>query len=149
MKPGHLAVEKLCQRIVATIPDAVVFADGEGRIQLWNAGAESIFGYSADEAIGQTLDIIIPGKLRKRHWDGYRRVMETGASRYGVELLKVPAIRKGGERLSVEFSIALVPDAAGRPAGVAAILRDVIERWNHERELHERIRQLETRETTA
>lgn len=121
--------EELCRRIVEGAADAIIFADREGVIHLWNAGAEAIFGYRAEEALGQALDLIIPPSLRERHWEGYRKVMATGASRYGRRLLSVPALRKDGERISLEFSILLLKDPGGEVSGAVAILRDVTERW--------------------
>ncbi len=135
--------EWLCRRIVAEAPDAIIFADREGTIRLWNAGAEAIFGYRADEVVGQTLDLIIPEKQRARHWEGYRTVMATGVTRYGRELLRVPALRKDRTRISVEFSILLPRDAAGEILGAAAILRDVTERWEQDRALRQRLAALE------
>ena len=138
------AQERLCREIVESTPDAIIFADGEGVIRLWNGGAEAMFGYSAAEAVGQTLDLIIPEQLRPRPWEGYRRVMATGVTRYGArELLSVPAVRKDGERVSLEFSIAMLRDAAGNIAGVAAIRRDVSARWQEEWELRWRLAALE------
>jgi PAS domain S-box-containing protein len=92
-----------------------------------------MFGYSADEALGQSLDLIIPERLRVRHWDGYRQVMDTGVTRYGERLLAVPAMRKDGQRISIEFSIALLKDEHGEVAGAAAVVRDVTARWEAER----------------
>jgi PAS domain S-box-containing protein len=125
----------LCERIVETSGDAVVFADCDGVIRLWNRRAETIFGYSRSEAIGRTLDLIIPEKLRARHWDGYRRVMETGVTRYGDEVLAVPATCKDGSRRSIEFTVALVRDDAESLIGIAAVLRDVTARFEKERRL--------------
>ena len=133
----------LCERIVDVSGDAVVFADRDGVIRLWNRGAEDIFGYSSAEAIGRTLDLIIPEKLRERHWEGYRRVMETGVTRYGREVLAVPAVRKDGSRRSIEFTVALVRDDGGNLVGIAAILRDVTARFEEERHLRARLRELE------
>jgi len=135
--------EWLCSQIVHGTQDAIIFADHEGLIVLWNSGAERIFGYSAPEALGQTLDLIIPEKLRARHWDGYRKVMATGLTRYGQELLAVPATRKNGSRISIEFSIALLRSPAGELLGSAAIIRDVTARWEKEKELKDRLRALE------
>jgi PAS domain S-box-containing protein len=135
--------EWLCRRIVEGAPDAIIFADRDGTIRLWNAGAEAMFGYRSDEAIGKSLDLIIPEKQRVPHWEGYRRVMETGVTRYGRELLKVPAMRKDGTRISLEFSIVLLRDAAGAILGAVAILRDVTERWERERALRQRLASLE------
>jgi len=102
----------------------VLFADRGGIIQLWNASAESTFGYTADEAVGQSLDLIIPEHLRRRHWDGYRRVMTTGETLYAKRLLSVPAKRKDGRRISLEFSVAVVGGSDGEVEGVGAIIGD-------------------------
>jgi PAS domain S-box-containing protein len=130
----------LCERIIDASGDAVVFADRDGVIRLWNRGAERIFGYSRTEAIGRTLDLIIPEKLRGRHWDGYRRVMETGVTRYGDEVLAVPATHKDGSRRSIEFTVALVRDDGYDLIGIAAVMRDVTARFEKERRVHERPR---------
>ena len=116
--------------LFAASADAVVATDREGIIRRWNPGAERIFGHRADEAIGQSLDLIIPERLRAAHWQGWRRVMETGESRYGHgDLLSVPGIRKDGQRISVEFTIVPLKDEAGRIAGLAAVMRDVTKRF--------------------
>ena len=132
-------------RLFWHIREAVVVGDADtGRIVLWNAAAEALFGYAAAEAVGQTLDLIIPENLRGRHWEGFRTVMATGVTRYGArELLSVPAVRKDGTRVSVEFSIALVRDDAGGITGVAAVMRDVTVRWQQDRELRLRLAELE------
>jgi PAS domain S-box-containing protein len=126
--------------IVRNAADAIVYADAEGTIGFWNASAERIFGYTAGEAIGQSLDLIIPEKLRGRHWDGFRHVMQTGKSRYGAgDMLAVPAQRKDGTRLSVEFTIVPMHDESGRMVGMAAILRDVTQRFNEMKALREQL----------
>lgn len=135
----------LYRRIVEEAQDAIIFADRDGVIRLWNSGAEALFGYRAPEALGQTLDLIIPRGLRARHWQGYRRVMATGVTRYGRELLAVPAVRKDGSRVSLEFSIALLRDEQGQLLGAAAILRDVTARWQQEKALKERLAELEAK----
>lgn len=140
-----LSPEWLCSRIVEGIGDAVMFSDRQGIIRFWNAAAERIFGYSVEEALGQSLDLIIPKNLRGRHWEGYYRVMESGSSRYSVDLLSAPALRKDGSRISTEFSMALIRDDNGAMLGVAATIRDVSARWQREKELKERIRSLEAR----
>ena len=137
------AREWVYQQIVDTSPDAIIFADRDGNIRLWNSGAEAMFGYTADEAMGQSLDLIIPDKLRGRHWDGYREVMATGVTRYGRELLAVPGIRKDGSRISLEFSISLLRGSTGEVLGAVAILRDVTARWGQEKALKERLAALE------
>jgi PAS domain S-box-containing protein len=133
----------LCRRIVESSPDAIVFSDQDGVIRLWNAGAEALFGYSAQEAVGESLDIIVPDKMRERHWEGYFRVMKTGTTKYGKDLLAVPGIRKDGSRVSLEFSVSLIRDEDGVLLGISAMLRDVTVRWKKEREMKERIAALE------
>jgi PAS domain S-box-containing protein len=122
--------------IVTFTPDAILAADTSGVIRLWNHGAERIFSVSAGEAIGQSLDLIIPENLRQRHWEGWAKVMTSGVSRYGEdELLRVPAIRGDGQRFSAEFSIIMLKDSTGEVTGVATILRDVSEQWEKTKEL--------------
>jgi PAS domain S-box-containing protein len=126
--------------VLATSSDAIVAADKEGIIRFWNPGAERIFGYASADAIGQSLDIIIPERLRKRHWDGYRQVMETGESRYDRgDILAVPGIRKDGAGLSIEFTIMPLRDDADRMIGLAAIMRDVTKRFEEMRALKQRL----------
>jgi PAS domain S-box-containing protein len=139
----------LFRRIVEETPEAVIFADRHGAIRLWNRGAETMFGYSADEALGQSLDLIVPERFRARHWEGYRQVMATGVTSYGQRLLAVPAMRKDGQRISIEFSIALLKDERGEVAGAAAIVRDVTARWQTERELRGRLAALEAQPATS
>lgn len=135
----------MCQRIVDETQDAIIVADRDGVIRLWNAGAELIFGHRADDALGQTLDLIIPERLRERHWGGFHKAMVGGSTRYGRELLAVPGVRKDGTRVSLEFSIVLLRDTDDRLVAVGAILRDVTERWNEQKKLKERLAALETR----
>lgn len=126
--------------ILAASADAVVASDSEGIIRIWNPGAERIFGYAASEAVGQSLDIITPERLRKRHWDGYRRTMATGESRYGEgALLSVPAIRKDGQQISVEFTLVPLKDEQGAMTGVVAVMRDVTARFTELKALRERL----------
>lgn len=131
--------------IVENARDAVIYSDREGLIQLWNIGAERMFGFSKLEAMGRSLDLIIPESLRKRHWEGYRKVMAEGRSRYESDLLAVPALRKDGGRISVEFTLVPIQDEHGRLEGIAAILRDVTERWDRDKALRHRLAELEAR----
>ena len=111
-------------RLVSGMSDAIVYADAEGVIRLWNRGATRIFGFAEGEAIGRSLDIIIPKSLRERHWQGFRATMRTGESRYGDgQVLSVPAVRKDGARISVEFTIVPFTDNSGQMIGIAAIMR--------------------------
>jgi PAS domain S-box-containing protein len=133
----------LCRRLVAESRDAIIFADKDGLIRLWNAGAEAMFGYRAAEMEGQSLDRIIPEALRARHNEGFRRALAAGESRYAADLLAVPGLKQDGSRLSLEFTITLIKDGAGEVLGAAAILRDVSIRWQREREMKKRLAELE------
>lgn len=130
-------------RIVQNAADAIIVADASGKITLWNAGAERLFGFSAAEALGRTLDLIIPEAQRKRHWEGYQHVMRTGVTKYGTQLLRVPALRKDGRRFSIAFTVGLLKDSAGAVEGIFAILRDDTERWETEKALRKRVAELE------
>jgi PAS domain S-box-containing protein len=124
------------ERLAADCPDAVIYADAAGRIRFWNRSATRIFGYEAIEALGQTLDLIVPENLRARHWEGYGRVMAGGESRYGEgDVLAVPAMRKNGQRISIEFTVLPVRDDAGALLGIAAFLRDATARFEELRAL--------------
>ena len=140
---AKLDIAKLSTEILALAPDAILFADREGIIRLWNKGAERIFGSTAEEAIGQSLDLIIPEKLRQRHWDGFHKTMATGETRYGTDMLAVPAMHSDGSRISTEFTIVLLRDGNGEPFGVAAVLRDISAQRKKEMALHDRIAELE------
>jgi PAS domain S-box-containing protein len=136
-------MERYLLQTVKESPDAILIADREGIIRYWNAGAERILGFSAAEAVGQPLDLIIPDNLRKRHGDGYERVMGSGVTKYETGLLSAPGIRKDGSRVSLEFSMVLLHDERGAMAGCASIMRDVTARWLKEKELKERLAALE------
>lgn len=123
-------LDRFSRALVENSPDAILYTGSDGLIAYWNAGAERIFGFSADEAIGQSLDLIIPENLRKRHWDGFQKTMQTGQTRYGAgDLLSVPALRKDGSRISVEFSIVPFFDNRSQIVGMAAVLRDVTKQF--------------------
>jgi PAS domain S-box-containing protein len=137
--PDHLA-----QTILSTESDAILVADRQGIIRFWNAGAVRIFGFASVEAIGKSLDLIIPETLRARHWEGYRRVMMSGNTHYGSgEVLAVPAMSKDGRRISVEFTLTILRHDGGALAGVGAILRDVTARFEELRTLKRRVSDLE------
>jgi PAS domain S-box-containing protein len=130
----------IANAIVSAAADAVVATNHEGIIRLWNPGAERIFGHQADEALGQSLDLIIPERLRQRHWEGFHRVMATGESHYGAgDLLSVPGIRKDGRRISLEFTIVPLKDEHGRMQGFVAVMRDVTERFEEIRSLRQKL----------
>ena len=135
--------EKLSQQIIENAPDAILYVDNKGLIQHWNQGAERIFGFTSSEAIGQSLDIIIPEKLRGRHWEGYFKVMACGESRYGTDLLSVPASHRDGQRLSVDFSIVMLKNEQGQVTGIASLMRDMTAQRQREKALKERVAELE------
>src|SRR5512141_423211 len=140
--PDH---DWLCRRIVENSPMAIMFADREGKIRLWNTGAETIFGYTEKEALGQSLDLIVPERQRPRHWEGWEKVMASGVTKYGRDPLAVPAMRKDGSRISIEFNVVLVRDDSGELAGVAAMVQDVTARWQKQKELNARLAALEAK----
>jgi PAS domain S-box-containing protein len=126
--------------LVRTLADAVVIADADGTIAFWNDAAERLFGWTAAEAVGRSLDLIIPERLRERHWAGYRQTMATGHTDYGDRLLEVPALHVDGRRLSIAFTVTLLHDPGQRrPSGIAAVIRDDTERWSERRRLHEEL----------
>ncbi len=136
---------RMPEQIVENTRDAVLVADTDGVIRLWNPGAVAMFGFTAAEALGQSLDLIVPERPRERHWEGYRKVMATGETRYAEELLAVPAMRKDGSRISIEFTVTLLKDGDGKVEGIAAIARDVTARRQQETAQRERIAELEAR----
>jgi PAS domain S-box-containing protein len=134
----------LAARILDGSPDAIVICDRTGTVQYWNAAAERIFGFRLTDALGRSMDVIIPERLRSRHWAGWEATMRTGVTRYGEgELLAVPALHKDGRQISIEFSIQLVKNAAGRIEWVAALIRDVTARYTREKALRVRLKALE------
>jgi PAS domain S-box-containing protein len=135
--PGLIA-----EAVLSARADAIVAADSDGVICFWNPGAERIFGHTRDEALGRSLDLIIPERQRQRHWEGYRKVMQTGQSRYGEsDLLAVPALRKDGAAISVEFTI-LPLQEGGRLIAVVATMRDVSKRFEETRALKRKLAEL-------
>ena len=131
-------LDRFSRTLAREAPDAVVYADAKGVIGFWNKGAERIFGFSEAEAVGRTLDVIIPENLRARHWSGYAATMQSGKTRYGAgDLLAVPALRKDGTRISVEFTIMLFHGERGAVSGIAAILRDVTQRFEEMKRLRQ------------
>ena len=134
----------LADALLTSASDAIIATDRDGTVTFWNPGAERIFGFSSDEAMGQPLDFIIPENLRARHWAGYRHTMATGESRYGAgDLLSVPALTKSGQRISVEFTIVMLRDAHGLPDGTVAVLRDVTRTFKEKLALRREIAELQ------
>ena len=134
--------ELVTRSIMQTKSDAIIAADRDGLIQVWNPGAERMFGHSQADALGRSLDLIIPDRLRDRHWDGYRKTMATGTSRYGDgDVLAVPALHKSGRTISVEFTVVPLKDEDGAMVGMAAIMRDVTKRFEEMRALRRQLAQ--------
>jgi PAS domain S-box-containing protein len=130
----------VAEALLHSASDAIIATDRDGRITFWNPGAERIFGFTAADAVGQSLDLIIPENLRARHWSGFRHTMATGTSRYGHgDLLSVPGLTKDGRRISVEFTIVLLQNGAQETTGTVAVLRDVTKRFEELRELKRRL----------
>jgi PAS domain S-box-containing protein len=125
--------------------DAIIAAGPDGSILLWNRAAERIFGYTEEEALGHSLDLIIPERLRARHWEGYKRVMQTGETRYGTQVLRVPAVHKDGRSLSVAFTVGLLSSPKQEVQAIVAIMRDETSRWEEERALRQRLAELEAK----
>lgn len=139
--PAHFA-----RLLVRSMSDGLIYADADGLIRYWNEGARRIFGFDEAEALGQSLDIVIPEPLRERHWAGYARTMRTGESRYSAgALLAVPALRRDGTRVSIEFTIVPFQDPTGRMIGMAAVIRDVTERYAELKALREQVARLPQR----
>jgi PAS domain S-box-containing protein len=135
----------LLNQLFDDAPEAILVTDRQGVIRLWNSGAARMFDYSAAEAVGQSLDLIIPENLRGRHWDGYARVMVSGETKYKTGLLSSPGIRKDGSRISLEFSMVLLKDDTGAITGCGAIMRDVTATWKKEKDLKAQLAACETK----
>jgi PAS domain S-box-containing protein len=131
-------------QLIEAAGDAIVVSDPDGAIVVWNAAAERIFGFSTSEALGQSLDLITPERQRQRHWDGYAKTMRTGITRYGTEVLRVPALHKDGRSLSIAFTVGLLHGSDGAVTGILAIIRDETRRWNDERQMRKRLSELES-----
>ena len=129
--------------LVAEAPDAMIFADRDGVIRVWNSSAEAIFGYAGAEVIGGSLDVIIPERLRSAHWQGFHAAITTGIAKYAGKVLTTRAVHKNGSKLYVDLSFALIRDQAGAVIGSLAIARDCTERYLSEKELRDRVSELE------
>ena len=138
-----------CAQLVAASGDAVVVSDISGLITLWNPAAERMFGFTEADALGASLDLIVPERQRKRHWDGYHETMRTGQTKYGTQLLRVPALHKDGRTLSIAFTVALLLSEANVATQCVAVIRDETIRWAEERELRRRVAELETKVSAA
>jgi PAS domain S-box-containing protein len=129
--------------IVAQAPDAIIFADRDGIIRVWNAAAERIFGFTADSAIGQDLNIIVPESLRDAHWTGYDRALAAGDTKYRGQALPTKATRTDGSQNYVELSFAIIHGSGGDVIGALAHARDITERFERDRTMRRRLKELE------
>ena len=130
--------------LVHSLGDALMVCDAQGAIQLWNPACERMFGFTQAEVLGQTMDMIIPERLRGRHWDGYHKTMASGVTKYGTDLLKVPAVDRQGRAMSIAFTVSLLHGADGQVSAIAAVIRDETQRFNDERALKKRLAEVET-----
>ena len=131
------------EQLLEVIGDAIVVSDASGAINLWNPAAERLFGFTQAEALGNSLDLIVPERLRERHWAGYRRTMATGETRYAHDVLRVPALHKDGRALSIAFTVGLLYGPQREVTGIVAVIRDETSRYAEERNLRKRIAELE------
>lgn len=139
-----MQVELDFQQLVGALGDGVIVCDAAGAITFWNAAATRIFGFTEGDAIGQSLDLIVPERQRDRHWNGYHKTMSTGETRYGNDVLRVPAVHKEGKPLSIAFTVAMLHAPGGEVSAIVAVVRDETERWSEERKLRARLAQVET-----
>jgi len=137
----HSAID--FQQLVNAVGDAIVVCDASGAITFWNPAAERLFGFAEQEALGRSLDLIIPERQRQRHWDGYNKTMQTGQTRYGNDVLRVPALHKDGRTLSIAFTVAMLFSAEHTVMAIIAIIRDETARFSEERSLRKRLAELE------
>jgi PAS domain S-box-containing protein len=138
--------DDLLRRILDDSPDAILISDREGTVRYWNAAAERVFGFRASEAIGVSMDLIIPERLRGRHWAGWETTMRTGVTRYGDgQLLCVPALHSDGRQISIEFSIQLLRGSGEQIEWVVAVLRDVTAHYHREKALRAQLKALEAK----
>ncbi|NYH20002.1 PAS domain-containing protein [Paraburkholderia bryophila] len=131
------------QQLANAIGDAIVISDARGSIEFWNPAAERMFGFTQEEAIGHSLDLIIPERLRGRHWDGYHKTMASGETRYGNDVLRVPAMHKDGRALSIAFTVALLHSPQNELSGIVAVIRDETARFQEDRLMRKRLAELE------
>lgn len=129
--------------LVHSLGDALMVCDAQGAIRLWNPACERMFGFTQAEVLGQTMDMIIPERLRGRHWEGYHKTMATGVTKYGTDLLKVPAVDKQGRAMSIAFTVSLLHGPDGKVSAIASVIRDETQRFNDERALKKRLADVE------
>ena len=136
------------QALVTTVGDGVMASNASGAIILWNPACERLFGYTEADALGKSLDLIIPQRQQKPHWDGYHKTMETGITKYGNDVLRVPAVHKDGHTLSIAFTVSMLHTADGKVSAIVAVIRDESVKFAEERQLRKRVMELEAQLVT-
>ena len=131
------------QALVAAVGDGVMAADAQGLITLWNPACQRMFGFTEAEALGKSLDLIIPQRQQKPHWDGYHKTMATGITKYGNDVLRVPAVHKDGHTLSIAFTVSMLHNPDGAVSAIVAVIRDESVKFAEERGLRKRVMELE------
>lgn len=131
------------QQLLESVGDAIMISDANGAITFWNPAAERMFGHTQNEALGKSLDIIIPQRQQQRHWDGYQKTMATGQTKYGHDVLRVPAVHKDGHILSIAFTVALLHSSDQKVSAMVAVIRDETSRFAEDRSLRKRLTELE------
>ncbi len=129
--------------LLEALADAVMVCDAQGAIVLWNPACERLFGHTEAEVLGRSMDMIIPERLRGRHWEGYHKTMATGITKYGTDVLRVPAVDKEGRSMSIAFTVAMLHGDDGKVSAIASVIRDETARFNDERALKKRVAELE------
>ena len=129
--------------VVDGVGDGIMAADAQGLITLWNPACTRLFGFTEAEALGKSLDLIIPQRQQKPHWEGYDKTMETGITKYGNDVLRVPAVHKDGHTLSIAFTVSMLHNADGSVSAIVAVIRDESVKFAQERALKKRITELE------
>lgn len=144
-----MSFDNLFQAIVEQVSDAIIFADRQGVIRLWNAGAKAVFGYSPEEVIGRNLDVIIPERLRPAHWEAFDKAVETGSTKYGRQVMVTRSVHKTARKLYVDLSFAIVRNHTGEVVGAVAVARDATERYLSEAALRKQVADLEAQSKAA
>ena len=142
---GPLTLETTAVHILRSMPEALIFCDLEGIIHVWNAAAEKVFGFAAAEAIGQSLDLIIPERMRKAHWDGFNQAIARGGVKPGRSSAITRSLHKSGEFIYVDMSFEMVRDASGRMLGSMAVAREATARFTEEKALRKQLAELTTK----
>ena len=142
----HLDLDVDLRQLVAGAGDAIIVCNAAGNIVLWNPAAERIFGFSEADALGRSLDLITPQRHQERHWEGYHKTMATGVTKYGADVLRVPALHKDGHTLSIAFTVSMLMSDEQKVTGIVALVRDETERFAELRDLRKRLVDLESRQ---